>query len=41
MIQEREPDSTVLEGLAIRGGDAGEDSAKEEIIGWISGLDLE
>ena len=40
MIQEREPDATVLEGLAIRGGNAGEDSAKEEIIEWLGGLDL-
>ena len=41
MIQEREPDATVLEGLAIRGGNAGEDSAREEIIEWLGGLDLE
>ena len=41
MIQEREPDATVLEGLAIRGGNAGEDSAREEIIEWLGSLDLE
>ena len=40
-IQEREPDATVLEGLAIRGGNAGEDSAKEEIVEWLGGLGLE
>jgi len=41
MIQERESDATVLEGLAIRGGNAGEDSAREEIIEWLGSLDLE
>jgi len=30
----------VLEGLAIRGGNAGEDSTKEEILEWLGGLDL-
>ena len=40
MIQEKEPDATVLEGLAIRGGNAGEDSASEEIIEWLGSLDL-
>jgi len=40
MIQEREPGATVLEGLAIRGGNAGEDSAREEILEWLGSLDL-
>ena len=40
MIQEREPDATMLDGLAISGGDAGTDSAREEIVEWLSGLDM-
>lgn len=41
MICDREPDATVLDGIAIRGGNAGEDSAREEINAWLAGLDLE
>lgn len=40
-IREREPDATVLDGLAIRGGNAGEDSAGQEIQEWLLGLNLE
>ena len=40
LIQEREPDAAVLEGLAIRGEDVGKDSAKESIIQWLQGLNL-
>lgn len=41
MIRDREPDATVPPGIAIRGGNAGENSAREEINAWLEGLDLE
>ena len=41
MIRDREPDATVLGGIAIRGGNAGEDSAKDDIEEWLDGLPLE
>ena len=41
MIRDREPDATVLDGIAIRGGNAGEDSAKDDIEEWLDGLPLE
>lgn len=41
MIRDREPNATVLDGIAIRGGNAGEDSAKDDIEEWLDGLDLE
>ena len=41
MIRDREPDATVLDGIAIRGGNAGEDSAKDDIEEWLDGLSLE
>ena len=41
MIRDREPDATVLDGIAIRGGNAGEDSAKDDIEAWMDGLSLE
>ena len=40
MIRDREPDAIVLDGLPMRGGSTGEDSAKEEIQEWINGLNL-
>ena len=39
-IKEREPNATVLDGLAMRGGKAGTDDAKIEISDWLSGLNL-
>lgn len=41
MIRDREPNATVLDGIAIRGGNAGEDSAKDDIEKWLDGLGLE
>ena len=41
MIRDREPDATVLDGIAIRGGNAGEDSARDDIEAWLDGLSLE
>ena len=41
MIRDREPDATVLDGIAIRGGNAGENSAKDDIEEWLDGMDLE
>lgn len=41
MIRDREPGATVLGGIAIRGGNAGEDSAKDDIEEWLDGLPLE
>ena len=40
-IKELEPNATVLEGLAVRGEDAGKDSTKEAVLSWLEGLDLE
>lgn len=40
MIRDREPDATVLDGIAIRGGEAGEDDARNEVIEWLGGLKL-
>lgn len=40
-ISELEPNATVLDGLAIRGEDAGEDSARTSIEEWLSGLNLD
>ena len=40
-IKELEPNATVLEGLAVPGEDAGKDSAKEAVLLWLQGLDLE
>jgi hypothetical protein len=37
-IQEREPNATVLEGLAIAGSDAGSDSTKASVTEWVKGL---
>ena len=37
-IREREPGASVAEGLAIRGGNAGSDDAKNEIDQWLTGL---
>lgn len=41
MIRDREPYATVLDGVAIRGEDAGKDSSIEAINTWIDSLDLE
>lgn len=40
-IAEREPDATVLEGLAVRGGNVFDDGTKTQIEEWLSGLDLD
>lgn len=40
MIRDREPAATVLDGIAIRGGNAGEDSARDDIEAWLDGLNL-
>lgn len=40
MIRDREPDAIVLDGIAIRGGNAGEDSARDDIEAWLDGLNL-
>jgi len=40
-IKELEPNATVLDGLAVRGEDAGKDSTKEAVLSWLEGLDLE
>ena len=40
MIRDREPDATVLDGITIRGGNAGENSAKDDIEAWLDGLNL-
>ncbi len=41
LISQLEPNATVLEGLAIRGGDISNDSSKDRVISWIEGLNLE
>lgn len=40
MIRDREPNATVLDGIAIRGGEAGEDDARNKVIEWLGGLKL-
>ena len=40
MIRDREPNATVLDGIAVRGGEAGEDDARNEVIEWLGGLKL-
>ena len=40
VIQEREPDAKVLEGLPLSGSDAGTDDAEEEIRSWLKDLKL-
>jgi flavodoxin len=40
-IAEREPDSVVLDGLAISGGDVFEDDTKTKVEEWLKGLDLD
>ena len=40
-IKELEPNATVLDGLAVRGEDAGKDRTKEAVLSWLEGLDLE
>ena len=40
MIREREPKANVLEGLPIRGGDAGTGDTKQAVKDWLAGLDL-
>ena len=37
-IRECEPGATVSDGIAIRGGNAGSDDAKNEIDQWLLGL---
>ena len=39
-IRGLEPGADVLDGFALRGGNAGDDSAKDDIIQWIGGLGL-
>ena len=40
-ISELESNATVLDGFAIRGGEAGNEDAKNAVSSWIGGLDLE
>ena len=40
VIQEREPDAKVLEGLPLSGSDAGTDDAEQEILNWLKGLNI-
>ena len=40
MIRDREPNATVRDEIAIQRGNAGEDSARDEIKKWLAGLDL-
>jgi flavodoxin len=40
-IREREPDATVLEGLAVRGGDAGKEETRTAVDEWLRELQLE
>ena len=40
MIRDREPDATVLDGLAIRGSDVS-DASRDDIQKWLDGLDLD
>lgn len=40
LIRELEPDAEVLEGIPIRGNDAGSDDAEKEIEQWLKGLGL-
>ena len=40
-ISELEPNATVLDGLAIRGEDTGNEDAKDAVSSWIGELDLE
>ena len=40
-IRELESNSTVLDGLAVRGEDVGKDSTKEAVLSWLQGLVLE
>ena len=37
-IQKLEPNATVLDGLAVRGQDAGKDSAKMSVTEWLGSL---
>ena len=39
-IRECEPGATVSDGIAIRGGNAGSDDAKNEIDQWLTGLGI-
>ena len=41
IIRDREPGATVLDGIAIRGGNTGKDSAKDDIKKWLEDLKLE
>ena len=41
LIKDREPEATVLDGLAVRGEDAGKDSARNSVEEWLDGLNLE
>ena len=41
LIEEREPDATVLDGLALRGEDAGKDDTRNTVIQWLEQLDLD
>ncbi len=38
IYSELEPNATVLNGLAVSGEDAGEDSVRTSIEEWLSGL---
>lgn len=40
MIRDREPNATALDGIAIRGVNAGKDSARKDINKWLAGIRL-
>ncbi len=40
-IRDLEPGATVPDGIAIRGRDAANEDTKDQILAWLSGLDLE
>ena len=41
LIKDREPEATVLDGLAVRGEDVGKDSVRNSVEEWLDGLNLE
>ena len=40
MIQEREPNATVLDGFAVRGANSGKDSTAQDLAKWLENLEL-
>ena len=41
LIKDREPEATLLDGLAVRGEDIGKDNARNSVEEWLDGLNLE